>query len=185
MTNLDSPLVSTKQSNARTTDMFWYKIEGAYFTLCRNEKAPRGSHFSYSEASIKNFIAQSILRMNRAENRNPSVLKSSDAIINFLRGSKEPFERFNAACIQSSNTKNCTVETLFPSRWIWNSLCYMQKISRHGNWNLRLQQMIDAQIELHELDAHGDIGLSWWRLAPFDAICCNTMRSKPQETAEL
>lgn len=60
---------------------------------------------NHAEASMKNFIPQSILFLNQAEGDNCSSLKSSHVINGFVKGSKERFTRFHTACIQTFNKR--------------------------------------------------------------------------------
>lgn len=110
LTNLDAPLDLTNQSNAPTTTVISYEISIDFFSHCLHEEALHGSLSSYSEVSMKNFIAESILCLNQSETGPRSVLKSSDALMDSMKGSRELLTRFSASCIQTTNTNYSPVK---------------------------------------------------------------------------
>lgn len=70
---------------------------------------------------MKDFLAQNILNSNHAETGNYSVQNSSDDSIDFVKGSKKLFTRFNGACIQTIDEITALSKFLFSATWILNS----------------------------------------------------------------
>jgi len=98
--------VSSSTSRYRVTDVFY-----PFFPM---EESLRGTQFTFTEDSMRNFMAQSICSIALRQSSTAITTPTLDAAaLRFCKGKVELFKRFNSVCNQVLNNRKMSSRNTF------------------------------------------------------------------------
>lgn len=114
--NLQFPPVLTNEMKSSSGSKTSFTVTNLIFRFCPHEKAVSGSPIFYTNENLRNFVAQSIVSIQKSQSNGEISLMLTDQMIEFVKSRKKLFSPFSAPFLYILKSK--MQQSINPYFWL-------------------------------------------------------------------